>query len=423
MADGDTIHALASAPGRAGVSVVRLSGPDAFAVAENVVGELPAARGVRRLRDADREVIDEALVLTFAPGASFTGEAVVEFQCHGSVAVVAALSRRLSELGAVPAEPGEFTRRALENGRLDLAQVEGLADVIDAETDAQRRQAMRVFGGALGRSAEEWRRRLIRAAALVEATIDFVDEEVPVDVYPEVVENLGAVESDLRAQLDGSRAAERIRTGFEVAIVGPPNIGKSTLLNRLAGREAAITSQIAGTTRDVIEVRMDLGGLPVTLLDTAGIRETSDEVERIGVDLARRRAGEADLRVFLTEVDGEVPFASLSDDIVVRGKSDGGGGISGKTGAGVPDLLAQIEAVLSRRSSNAGLAIRERHRVQMARACRSLEAARGVIASERDADIVAEEIRAAIRALDALVGRVGVEDLLGEIFSSFCIGK
>ena len=423
MSGGDTIYALASASGRAGVSVVRLSGPAAFEIARGLTSTLPDGRGLRTLRDADGDVIDRVLVLSFPEGHSFTGEPVVEFQCHGSLAIVSALSRRLGDLGARLAEPGEFTRRALENGQLDLAQVEGLADLIDAETDAQRRQAMRVFSGALGDLTDRWRSKLIRAAALIEATIDFVDEEVPVDVYPEVLENLSAVRSGIRDQLEASRAAERIRDGFEVAIVGPPNIGKSTLLNKLAGRDAAITSQIAGTTRDVIEVRMDLGGLAVTLLDTAGIRETEDEIELLGVDLARKRAERADLRIFLTASDRSTPFAPQPDDLVLKGKADDGGGVSGETGAGVPELLSRVSAILAGRSATAGLAIRERHRAEMRQAVRSISAAIERIETIGEADLVAEDIRAAIRSLDGLVGRVGVEDLLGEIFASFCIGK
>ncbi|MCE8471849.1 50S ribosome-binding GTPase, partial [Rhodovulum sulfidophilum] len=223
-------------------------------------------------------------------GASFTGEDVVEFQCHGSPATVSAL---LSALGCIDglrlAEPGEFTRRALENGVLDLAQVEGLGDLLEAETEAQRRQALRVLSGALGAKVDRWREALIRAAALLEATIDFADEDVPVDVTPEVTGLLDEVAASLRSEIDGVSVAERIRDGFEVAIVGPPNAGKSTLLNHLAGREAAITSEHAGTTRDVIEVRMDLDGLPVTFLDTAGLRESADEVETIGIARAVAR--------------------------------------------------------------------------------------------------------------------------------------
>jgi len=285
----DTIFALATARGKAGVSIVRVSGPLAWASAAHfgVVNLVARQPKLARLTGSDGGLIDEALVLSFDDGQSFTGEQVVEFQVHGSPAIVAAL---LSELGSLDglrlAEPGEFTRRALENGQLDLARVEGLADLIDAETEAQRKQALRVFSGALGKKADGWRTDLIRAAALLEATIDFADEDVPVDVTPEVTALVSGVRGELELEAQGVKAAERIRDGFEVAIVGPPNAGKSTLLNALAGREAAITSSVAGTTRDVIEVRMDLNGLPVTFLDTAGLRETTDEVEAVGVQRA-----------------------------------------------------------------------------------------------------------------------------------------
>ncbi len=268
----DTIYALASARGKAGVAVVRISGPLAFLAVKNLTGDVPSARrtALRILRDAAGEVLDEALVICFEKGASFTGEESAELQLHGSIAIVNAVLRTLSEMeGLRLAEAGEFTRRALENERLDLAQVEGLADLIEAETEAQRRQALKVFSGVLGEKVERWRTALVRAAALIEATIDFADEEVPVDVSPEVLELIATVMLDLETEARGAKMAERIRDGFEVAIVGPPNAGKSTLLNALAGRDAAITSEVAGTTRDVIEVRMELGGLPVTLLDTA----------------------------------------------------------------------------------------------------------------------------------------------------------
>ncbi|MGH1446043.1 MAG: tRNA uridine-5-carboxymethylaminomethyl(34) synthesis GTPase MnmE, partial [Cognatishimia sp.] len=321
----DTVFALATAPGKAGVAVVRVSGPAVADVAAALFGELPAPRmaSLKVLCDAGGVRLDQALVLYFEQGRSFTGEEVLEFHLHGSIAVVNRVLRVLGDLNGLRlAEAGEFTRRALENGCLDLAQVEGLADLIDAETEAQRRQALRVLSGDLGKVAERWRSDLIRAAALIEATIDFADEDVPVDVTPEVEALLNGVLSVLAKEISGVETAERIRTGFEVAIVGAPNVGKSTLLNALAGREAAITSEFAGTTRDVIEVRMDLSGLPVTLLDTAGLRDTDDHVEGIGIERAKERAVAADLRVFLIE-DGQSPdFEPLAGDIVVAAKAD-----------------------------------------------------------------------------------------------------
>ena len=305
----DTIFAQATALGRAGVSVVRISGPLAHEICARIAGPLPAHRAsaLRMVKDVDGGFIDQALILRFDAPASFTGEDVVELHLHGSIAIMRRVLGELGQFeGARVAQPGEFTRRALENGRLDLVQVEGLADLIEAETEAQRKQALRVLSGALGEKIENWRRSLIRAAALLEATIDFADEDVPVDVSDEVRDLLDGVDNALLREIEGTKAAERIRTGFEVAIVGAPNVGKSTLLNRLAGREAAITSSIAGTTRDVIEVRMDLGGLPVTLLDTAGIRDSTDEIETLGVELALRRASQADLRIFLLD-EGDEP--------------------------------------------------------------------------------------------------------------------
>lgn len=423
----DTIYALASARGKAGVAVLRLSGPLAHAAAQGLAGSLPPLRqaGLRLLR-WQGEVLDQALVLCFPAGASFTGEEVAELHLHGSVAVVQSVLRAL---GSVPglrlAEAGEFTRRALENGCLDLAQVEGLADLIDAETESQRRQAVRVLSGAIGTRAEGWRVKLIRAAALIEATIDFADEDVPVDVTPEVMALLSEVQTELIREHAGARAAERIREGFEVAILGAPNAGKSTLLNALAGRDAAITSEIAGTTRDVIEVRMEIDGLAVTLLDTAGLRETQDQVERIGIERALSRAEAADLRVFLTS---DLPIEGIAprpDDIVLPGKADlVGSGVSGKTGQGLAELVADIGGRLRERVADAATVTRERHRLALDRAIRSLESAMAEVKRGADrAELAAAELRSAVRALESLVGRVDVENLLDEIFASFCIGK
>jgi len=427
----DTIYATATARGRSGLAVVRISGPAAFTAGASLCGSLPAPRiaGLRRLNWAG-ELLDEALVLCFAEGASFTGETVVELQVHGGPAVLGAVLLALSEQpGLRLAEAGEFTRRALENGVLDLAQVEGLADLIDAETEAQRRQAVRVLSGAVGDRVEGWRRDLIRAGALLEATIDFADEDVPVDVSPEVLALIDGLTADLGREAAGVTAAERIRDGFEVAIVGAPNVGKSTLLNQLAGREAAITSEIAGTTRDVIEVRMDIAGLPVTFLDTAGLRETDDRLEQAGIDRALSRAEAADLRVFLTE-GGEVPRLLLRDeDIVVFGKSDTkpviiGLSVSGRTGDGVSELMTRIGEILQRRVASAGALVRERHRIAVTSAIAALVEARAeVVRGDSRVELAAEHLRRAVRSLDALVGRVDVDDLLGEIFASFCIGK
>lgn len=427
----DTIFALASAPGKSGIAVIRISGPLARQVAGRMArAELPeAGRRLCVLRDQSGLELDQALVLTFAGPRSFTGEDVVEYHTHGSSAVISAILTVLgSEDGLRMAEPGEFTRRALENGRLDLAQIEGLADLIDAETESQRRQALKVLAGDLGRVAESWRTKLIRAAALIEAVIDFADEDIPEDVTPEVRGLLSSVLEEIRNMSGGVAAAERIRSGFEVAIVGAPNVGKSTLLNTLAGRKAALTSEIAGTTRDVIEVRMDIAGLPVTLLDTAGIRESQDVVERLGITLAQERAENADLRIFLAEPDERLPVSLGDGDIVVRPKADlhdkPVDGVSGLTGQGVDVLISRIGLELSKRSASAGLATRERHRAALGRAERSLGAALQILSADPSRhDIIAEEIRIAVRGLESLVGRVDVEHLLDEIFASFCLGK
>ena len=427
----DTIFAQATAMGRAGVSVVRVSGPLSHEICTQMVGSLPQPRAtaLRMVKGRDGSFIDQALIISFLGPESFTGEDVVELHLHGSIAI---MRRVLEELGlfegARLAEPGEFTRRALENGRLDLVQVEGLADLIEAETEAQRKQALRVLSGALGSKVDSWRMSLIRAAALLEATIDFADEDVPIDVSDEVLELLGGVEKELLTEIEGTKAAERIRTGFEVAIVGAPNVGKSTLLNRLSGREAAITSNLAGTTRDVIEVRMDLGGLAVTFLDTAGIRESTDEIETLGVELALRRAAQADLRVFLLEEGANPPFDPLNDDIMLKAKADITGAsypaVSGKSGSGVDQLLQNIEAVLEEFASGAGLATHARHASAMKTARDCIIKTQELLKIGPDVyDISAAELHIGIRALEVLVGRIDAENLLDEIFASFCLGK
>ena len=426
----DTIFALASAPGKAGISIVRLSGPLAINVAEKLTKSKLKEKqpNLRVIYDSDNHFIDQALILIFSKPYSFTGENVVEFHLHGSNAVVSSVIKLLGNFkGLRAAEPGEFTRCALENGKIDLAQVEGLADLIDAETDAQHKQAARIFNGALGEKTKEWRAKLVKAGALLVATLDFADEEVPEEVTPEVEKLINMVLSDLDKEIIGVQTAERIRSGFEVAIVGPPNSGKSTLLNYLVGKDAAITSNISGTTRDVIEVKLDLRGLPVTILDTAGIRKSDDKVEEIGISRALERSSLSDLRIVLTE-DGEYPsgLKSRDTDIICIAKDDQGnrGGVSGKTGAGIDRLKNNMWDILNDKAQYVGIATRERHKSSMVNAKEFLGNA---VVSLRDGpeyyDITAEEIRAATSALDSLIGRIGVEDVLDEVFSSFCLGK
>ncbi len=426
----DTIFALASAPGKAGISIVRLSGPLAINVAEKLTKSKLKEKqpNLRVIYDSDNHFIDQALILIFRKPYSFTGENVVEFHLHGSSAVVSSVIKLLGNFkGLRSAEAGEFTRCALENGKIDLAQVEGLADLIDAETDAQHKQASRIFNGALGEKTKEWRANLVKAGALLVATLDFADEEVPEEVTPEVEKLINMVLSDLDKEIIGVQTAERIRSGFEVAIVGAPNLGKSTLLNYLVGRDAAITSNVSGTTRDVIEVKLDLRGLPVTILDTAGIRKSDDKVEEIGISRALERSSLSDLRIVLTE-DGEYPVGlkKRDTDIICIAKDDQGnlGGVSGKTGAGIDRLKNNIWDILNDKAQYVGIATRQRHKSSMVNAKKFLGNA---VVSLRDGpeyyDITAEEIRAATSALDSLIGRIGVEDVLDEVFSSFCLGK
>lgn len=427
----NTIFALATAHGKAGVAIIRISGASAFSGVSKLVGYLKHEKSMalRAVRSPEGDLLDQALVLTFVAGASFTGEDVVELQLHGSPAITQAVLRQLSLLeGFVAAEAGEFTRRALENGCLDLTQVEGLADLIEAETEAQRVQAIRVFDGALGAKVDVWRQRLIRAVSLVEATIDFADEDVPTDVMPEVRELLEAVLNELSLEAAGVEIAERVRDGFEVAIVGAPNVGKSTLLNAIAGRDAAITSEYAGTTRDVIEVKIDLGGLPVTFLDTAGLRDADNAVEQIGIRRALDRGAQADLRVVLLMDDKLPEIDLLEGDEVLVAHSDQGldpnKEISGLSGFGVSELLARVANKLGHRASGAGLAIKERHLVALTDGLNSLTAVTDMIeVGDYLEEILSENIRDAIKSLDALVGRMDVEDVLDEIFLSFCIGK
>lgn len=414
-----TIYAEATPAGRGGVSVVRLSGPDARRIAESIAGPLPVARRaeLRSLRDGD--LIDRALVIRFDEGASFTGEAVVEFQLHGAPVVVRRLEAALRNRGARLAEAGEFTRRGFLGGALALSEVEALSDLLAAESERQRQQAMRIVSGELARWTETLRERLVRAGALIEVSLDFADEDVPDEVPGEVFELLALVRRDISAALAGLPAAERLRAGFEVAIVGPPNAGKSSLLNRIAQRDMALVSDVAGTTRDVLELHTELGGLAVTFLDTAGLREAEDYVEGLGVDRARDRARRADLRLHLSEDGQAVAELYQPGDLVVRSKADQGGrGISVLTGIGVAEMLGDIRTRLDEQVAGAGLVTRQRQADALEDAAAVLD-----VTKEQPAEILAESIRRASHRLGEVVGKIAPDDYLDEIFSRFCIGK
>lgn len=438
----DTIFALASGRGRAGIAVIRVSGAGAGAALCRLTGcdAPPPPRQAVRARFCDPatgEPLDDGLALWFPAPASFTGEDVAELQIHGGAAVIAALLAGLAEIdGLRPAEAGEFSRRAFELGKLDLTAAEGLADLIAAETEAQRRQALRQAGGELARLYEDWRARLVRVLAHLEADMDFSDEELPEDLIAGAMASTEALDADIAAHLDDDHRAERLREGLTLAIIGPPNAGKSSLLNLLARRDAAIVSDTAGTTRDVIEVHLDLGGYPLTVADTAGLRDDAvGEVEDEGVRRSRRQAAAADLKLAVfdaTTVPPDSGTAALidADTIVVFNKCDLAGpppdgpqglAVSVKTGSGIEELMGLLEDAVSQRLASGGgpAPTRARHR-------RALLDCRAALARAREAvgvELAAEDLRLAARALGRITGRVDVEDLLDLIFGEFCIGK
>ena len=448
----DTIFALSSGRPPAAIAVVRISGPGAGDALKVLADRLPEPRkaALARVRDpASGEAIDEALALWFPGPNSETGEDIAELQLHGGRAVIAAVLGALGRIeGLRPGEAGEFTRRAFENGRLDLTAVEGLADLIGAETEAQRRQAYRQLKGLLGKRAETWRARMIEALALVEARIDFSDEaDVPEDLIGPALKIVQGLRDEIAEALAGAACGERLRDGLVVAISGPPNAGKSTLLNRIARREAAIVSPIPGTTRDVIEVHLDLDGYPVTLLDTAGIRDSDEPVEQEGVRRARQRASEADLVLWVYDAkDGPAQASPLSGSVtkwMVRNKVDllASGkrdelkkknefnlsnivfNLSATTGFGVAEFLAQLgDYAKSYFGAESSLLTRERHRKCLNVVQSALDRVLAEGPSGRE-DIVAEELRLAAQSLGRLTGQVDVEDILDVIFRDFCIGK
>jgi tRNA modification GTPase len=423
----DTIYALSSGSPPAAIAVVRISGPSADAALNALAGKLPEPRKatVAALRGAAGERLDTALVLRFPAPASATGEDVAELHLHGGRAVVAALLRALGGMaGLREAEPGEFTRRAFENGRIDLAEAEGLADLLSAETESQRRSALALAGGALSRQVAAWQARLVGLSAQLEAVIDFSDEgEVGEGLPPHWAEQLAA----LVAELEGALArppAERLREGVRVVIAGPPNTGKSSLLNYLSGRQAAITSAIAGTTRDVVEAPTAIAGTPFLLVDTAGLREGADEVERIGVERATQSLAAADLILWLGPPGGcPHPQRSLSVqsmiDIAARDPS-ADSHVSAETGEGMDALIALLIArARTLLPAEGDAALNARHRAALAEAVAMLHASR----STADPIVLAEQLRTARVALGRVVGGHGVEDMLDTLFARFCIGK
>ena len=432
-AEPDTIFAVASGFGRAAIAVVRISGAGAAGVLDALAGGVPPPRRLvlRALREPETgETLDEGLVAWMPGPGSFTGEDQAELHIHGGLATRTALVRALSGLaGCRPALPGEFTRRAFLNGRMDLTRVEGLADLIDAETEAQRRQALRQLGGALGAKVESWRESLLQALALLEASLDFADEgDVPAGLEEDALARIRTVHAGIGAALD-EPGGERLREGFAVVIAGPPNAGKSTLLNALARRDVAIVSPIPGTTRDPIEVRCDLDGLPVLFVDTAGLRDSEDPVEQAGVARARKRAADADLVLWLVPPEGAGPppegsILSVATKADLRRDATGELAVSAQTGLGMPDLLARI-AGLAQEAIGRGDAVvtRERHRRALRQAEEALGRGLALAAGGGASEFVAEDLRLATRAIGQITGRVDVEDVLDRLFSSFCIGK
>lgn len=445
----ETIFALASGAGRAGVSVVRLSGPASAEACRALTGdEPPAARQAQlvALTDPeDGEPIDRGLVLWFPGPASFTGEDVLELHVHGGQAVISALFAALSKVEAVrPAHPGEFTRRAFMNGKMDLTAAEGLADLVAAETRQQARQARRQMDGALGQLYGDWHGRLLEALAMIEAEIDFApEEEVPDGLMAEILPRLLKLQGEIDAHLTDSRRGERLRSGLRVALIGPPNAGKSSLLNHLTARNVAIVTDIPGTTRDVLEVPLDLGGYPVVLADMAGLRVSDDPIERIGVERARTEAEEADVRLALfdgahwPDIDAETADLIDGDTLVVLNKADllvaeAGHAIAGRdalliscaTGQGIDRLVARLTGVAASAMApgDAPVLTRTRHRHALAEVAAALGRIEEAGPSPELA-LIAEDLRIAMQAMGRITGRVGVEGVLDQIFSTFCIGK
>lgn len=424
----DTIFALSSGRPPAAIAIVRISGGTANAAAQILAGELPEPRvaALRRLRSPQTgDLLDEALVLRFEAQKSATGEDLVELHCHGGRAVVDAVLRELGALqGLREAQPGEFTRRAFDNGRLDLTEAEGLADLLEAETESQRRAALAVAEGGLRKQVERWQEQVLALSAAAERAIDYADDDDD-SVDPTLFRDCGALASELQSWLERPRA-DPLKDGVRVVIAGPPNVGKSSLINAIAGIERAIVTDQPGTTRDHIEVPLSLGGIPVMLVDTAGLRESTDEVEAIGVARAARLAESADVLLWMGDPQDAPPHRQA---IKVHGKSDlpdrthappGSVALSSVTGEGIGQLLGQISQLArALLPAEDAIALNRRQADLIAEAAGALESA----ARQSDLVLIAEELRTARSAFDRLTGRAGVEDVLDALFGRFCLGK
>lgn len=433
----DTIFALASGGGRTAVAVLRISGEKSGALLDALCGRRPPPRraSLRRVRDASGETLDQALALWLPGPGTYTGEDSAELHLHGGPAVIEAVAEALIAAGARPAEAGEFTRRAFFNGRMDLTAAEAVADLVEAESAEQRRQALRQMEGALGALYEDWSQRLMRVLAQQEALIDFPDEDLPADVARLLATEMATLAAEIAAHLNDNRRGERTREGLRIAIIGPPNVGKSSLINRLLARDVAIVSDLPGTTRDALEARLVLGGMVMTVIDTAGLRETEDRIEAEGVRRARARAAEADIVLAMHDASqpeavldaaamphaGEVILVANKLDLASRRDIGDAIGVSALTGQGLERLSDALIAAGRRLTARTGPPplTRPRHRAALEAALAALTRAM----AEPSEELRGEELRIALRMIGRVTGRWGVEEILGEIFSRFCIGK
>ncbi len=427
------IFALSTNPGKSSISIIRLSGPDAFFIANKFLDKEPVIRKATKKKIIyNNDLIDVGIVIFYPYNYSYTGEQLVEFNLHGSNAVIKKMLEILSnQENSRIAYPGEFTKRAFENNKIDLSQVEGIYNLIEAETESQRKLSLKILEGSLGIKVKKWKRQLINIISLLEASIDFSEEELPKNILKDIKNNIKAIKLDFQKELKGSIIADSINNFFEVAIVGKPNVGKSTLLNYLSKKNSSIVTDVPGTTRDIIEIKLDIKGLPVVFLDTAGLHKSNDKVEKIGIKKTLERLSKVDLRVFLINSNKELKsFEKLikKQDLIFFAKNDlknkKNNGISGKTGEGTDLLLDKVFYFFSKKTNSIGTVVNNRHRLIIKNSLFFIDDALSKCNSSFDkVEMIAEDIRNTINELNFLTGKVGVEDILSNIFSKFCIGK